>query len=117
MLSTCNGTDKPFVIGSRTTGDYYAGTQGETPSDSCRAFALSVPNSYGSANDHDCATAADLAVRYPVIQVCRLPDVNLRASADDYSAISLIFASILVAACLVWGAKQILNLLRNRPEA
>lgn len=39
------------------------------------------------------------------------------ASADDYSAVSLIFGAILTAACLVWGAKQILRLFQNRPEA
>jgi len=39
------------------------------------------------------------------------------ATADDYQAVSTIFGAILAAACLIWGAKQILNLLRNRPEA
>lgn len=39
------------------------------------------------------------------------------ATADDYQAVSMIFGAILTAACLIWGAKQVLNLLRNRPEA
>ena len=39
------------------------------------------------------------------------------ASADDYAAVSLIFGAILTAACLIWGAKALLNLLRDRPES
>lgn len=39
------------------------------------------------------------------------------ATADDYQAVSLIFGAILTAACFIWGAKQVLNVLRNRPEA
>lgn len=38
------------------------------------------------------------------------------ATSDDYTAVSLIFAAILVAACAIWGAKQLLKLLRDRPE-
>ena len=38
------------------------------------------------------------------------------ATADDYAAVSVIFGAILTAACLVWGVKQILRLLRERPE-
>lgn len=39
------------------------------------------------------------------------------ASADDYAAVSLIFGAVLTAACLIWGVKQILRILQNRPEA
>lgn len=39
------------------------------------------------------------------------------ATADDYAAVSLIFGAILTAACLIWGSKQLYNLLRNRPES
>jgi hypothetical protein len=38
------------------------------------------------------------------------------ATAEDYEAVSLIFGAILTAACVIWGAKQIFNMLRNRPE-
>lgn len=40
-----------------------------------------------------------------------------RASSQDYAAVSVIFGAILVAACLIWGAKQVLNLLRTSAEA
>lgn len=39
------------------------------------------------------------------------------ATADDYAAVSGIFLAILTAACLIWGAKSLLHLLRERPEA
>lgn len=39
------------------------------------------------------------------------------ATADDYIAVSAIFGVILTAACLIWGSKQLLNLLHNRPES
>jgi len=39
------------------------------------------------------------------------------ATQEDYEAVSLIFAAVLTAACIIWGAKQVLNILRNRPEA
>lgn len=39
------------------------------------------------------------------------------ATADDYAAVSVIFGVILTAACVIWGAKQVYNLLRNRPES
>lgn len=39
------------------------------------------------------------------------------ATQEEYEAISLIFAATLVAACAIWGAKQILQLWRDRPEA
>jgi len=38
------------------------------------------------------------------------------ATSDDYLAVSMIFGAILTAACVIWGAKQVLNMLRNRPE-
>lgn len=39
------------------------------------------------------------------------------ASPDDYAAVAVIFGVILSAACLIWGLKQILRLLRTSSEA
>lgn len=45
---------------------------------------------------------------------CIIPD---GASADEYLAVSVVFGVILTAACIIWGVKQLLNLLHNRPES
>lgn len=39
------------------------------------------------------------------------------ATVEDYEAVSLIFAAILTASCLIWGVKALLHLLRERPES
>lgn len=39
-----------------------------------------------------------------------------RAMADDYAAVSMIFGAVLVAACCIWGAKQVLRMFRDRGE-
>lgn len=41
----------------------------------------------------------------------------MRATSDDYIAVSAVFAAVLVALCLIWGAKQIFKLFNDRPEA
>lgn len=38
------------------------------------------------------------------------------ATADDYAAVTLIWASILTAACLVMGAKWVYRLFRERGQ-
>lgn len=38
------------------------------------------------------------------------------ATADDYAAVSVIFGAVLVAACCIWGAKQVLRMFRDRGE-
>lgn len=38
------------------------------------------------------------------------------ATADDYAGVSIIFGAVLVAACLIWGAKQVLRTFRDRGE-
>lgn len=48
---------------------------------------------------------------------CTLVITPYVATQEDYDAISIIFASVLAAACVVWGVKQVLNLLRERSEA
>ncbi len=39
------------------------------------------------------------------------------ATADDYSAITAIFAVGMVAGAVIWGLKQVMRLLRNPSEA
>ena len=39
------------------------------------------------------------------------------ATQDDYTAVSLIFAAIFTAACVIWGLKSVLVLFRERSEA
>lgn len=39
------------------------------------------------------------------------------ATQDDYDAINTIFGLTLVAACVIWGVKQLYHLVRSRPEA
>ena len=48
---------------------------------------------------------------------CTLVVTAQEATPDDYAAVSLIFGSILTAACVIWGVKQVLALLRDRPES
>lgn len=48
---------------------------------------------------------------------CTLVIMPYVATQDDYDAISLIFGAVLAAACVVWGVKQVFNLLRERSEA
>ncbi|WHZ11204.1 MAG: hypothetical protein OJF60_001643 [Burkholderiaceae bacterium] len=38
------------------------------------------------------------------------------ATADDYTALSMVFGAILAAACLVWGGRQLFKLLWQVPE-
>lgn len=45
---------------------------------------------------------------------CIIPD---GASADEYLAVSVVFGVVLAASCIIWGAKQLLNLMQNRPES
>jgi len=40
-----------------------------------------------------------------------------KATADDYEAVSLIFAAVLTAACVIWGVKRLYVLLTSRPES
>lgn len=47
---------------------------------------------------------------------CTLVIAPYVATQDDYVAVSSIFGAILVAACVIWGLKAVLNLLRDRPE-
>lgn len=56
---------------------------------------------------------------YPVTSITATPRNEMlpyKATTEEYTAVSIIFGLILTAACLVWGAKQILNLIRDRPE-
>lgn len=39
------------------------------------------------------------------------------ATPDDYAAVSSVFGVTLCAAAVIWGVKQLYNLLKNRPEA
>lgn len=48
---------------------------------------------------------------------CTLVIVPYQATSDDYAAVSVIFGAVLAAACIIWGVKQIYNLVKNRPEA
>lgn len=48
---------------------------------------------------------------------CTLVIMPYKATAEDYAAVSLIFGAIFTAACLIWGLKQIHQLLKNRNES
>lgn len=48
---------------------------------------------------------------------CTLVITPYQATSDDYQAVTLIFAGILTAACIIWGVKRIYRLLSDRPEA
>lgn len=48
---------------------------------------------------------------------CTLVITPYQATADDYAAVTGIFAAVLTAACVIWGVKKIYALLTERPEA
>lgn len=48
---------------------------------------------------------------------CTLVITPYTATADDYQAVSLIFAAVLTAACVIWGVKRLYVLLTSRPES
>ncbi len=48
---------------------------------------------------------------------CTLVITPYKATPEDYEAVSVIFGAILTAACVIWGVKRILLLLKDRPEA
>lgn len=48
---------------------------------------------------------------------CTLVITPYVATPEDYQAVSIIFGLTLGAACVIWGVKQIYNLLKDRPEA
>lgn len=76
-------------------------------------FCSSDPIAVGSSFDWSNGTV------YTVTAVTATPRNEMlpfKAQPEDYAAVSIIFGLILAAACLVWGGKQVLNLLRDRPE-
>lgn len=48
---------------------------------------------------------------------CTLVIAPYVATVDDYTALTAIFIAIFTAACIIWGVKALLNLLRDRPES
>lgn len=48
---------------------------------------------------------------------CTLVITPYVATADDYEALTVIFIAIFTAACIIWGVKAVLNLLRDRPDS
>jgi hypothetical protein len=48
--------------------------------------------------------------------VCSLVIVPYVATADDYAAVTLIWAAVMTAAAIIWGAKRLYVLLTSRQE-
>lgn len=44
------------------------------------------------------------------------PEFPSCVQGDEYVAMAAIFGLVLAAACLIWGVKQVLHLMRDRPE-
>lgn len=116
MRPLCTADAFEYVLGAHNgPGLYQNGYGGNSPSEVCRNFAYVNGGLMTNVTDHFCV-ASFSTVSFPIFSACR-PSDSFRATSEDYAALSTIFGVILVAATLIWGAKQVLNLLRNRPEA
>ena len=47
---------------------------------------------------------------------CTLVIVPYQATADDYASVTLIWAAVMTAACIIWGLKRLYKLLSARQE-
>lgn len=119
MIPACLVGDKPYTIGRiDLAGGTYA-YPADSPAASCADFALASGQVMTDSTAQICKllSPATVTTVYPVVPLCIVASAPLRASADDYAAISIIFGAVLTASCVIWGVKQIFNLVKNRPEA
>lgn len=116
MLSQCAADEHAFSVGAFNSSAGYGGTVSDSPGQSCQLMAVSQSANVVGVTEHQCAISVFPDAVFPVFKVCE-PQSSFKASADDYAAISIIFGAILTAACVIWGVKQIYNLIKTRPEA
>lgn len=118
MLTTCTTSQKVFVVGfAGNTPGQYSNTQSDSPGEACQKFMTLFPGSasLADATQFTCKSTLE-TIAYPIIKLCE-PSPPYRATTEEYQAVSSIFVAILVASCMIYGAKKIYNLLTNRPEA
>ena len=116
--ATCGAGDLIVLTQPEYTALNTAITTAQTTGTTAQTSATTAGNLANSATTlaNTAQTAANKA-QAAIDAGVKVQIAPMTATADEYQAVTAIFAVVLTAACVVWGVKQLLRLLRNPSEA
>lgn len=97
---------------SRTGGQWYLNASNGTSANYLQLTTATLVN-----NNPTCPTGQYVLLNNAEMDALQVSSSRYVATADDYAAVTAIFAAVLTTSCIVWGVKRVYNLIANRPEA